>query len=101
MFHLFYAHSVKVQKLLARLDYGGISFLISGSTFSPVMYSFACNPFPKWLYISVVTTFCLLAFVMTLIPGAETPEHRRLRGLLFIIVGMSAGLPALHAALTR
>ncbi len=100
-FHLFNVYSVRVQAFLARLDYGGISFLIAGSTFPPVIYGFACNPLPKWFYISLISSFCMLAFITTLIPGADAPRYRKLRGLMFIFVGLSAGIPAFHAATSR
>lgn len=39
-YHLFYCLSEKVNKILIRLDYAGICFLVSGSTFAPLFYGF-------------------------------------------------------------
>eukprot|EP00826_Nyctotherus_ovalis_P013041 TRINITY_DN1348_c0_g1_i5.p1 TRINITY_DN1348_c0_g1~~TRINITY_DN1348_c0_g1_i5.p1 ORF type:complete len:192 (+),score=23.67 TRINITY_DN1348_c0_g1_i5:406-981(+) len=98
-FHLFSAYGNKLQAFLSRLDYGGISLLIAGSAFPPVIYGFACNPIPRIFYILVVSTTCIAAFVTTLMPGAETSKYRRMRGFLFIFVGLFAGVPAVHAAI--
>eukprot|EP00826_Nyctotherus_ovalis_P065376 TRINITY_DN9610_c0_g3_i10.p2 TRINITY_DN9610_c0_g3~~TRINITY_DN9610_c0_g3_i10.p2 ORF type:complete len:192 (-),score=41.99 TRINITY_DN9610_c0_g3_i10:143-718(-) len=97
-YHLFNPYSEKVSAFLSRLDYGGISLLIAGSTFPPVMYGFACNPVPRVGYAAVISTTCLSAFVLTLMPGADTPKYRRMRGFLFICVGLFAGIPAIHAS---
>ena len=43
-FHWFNALSDKMNSLLARLDYSGIAILIAGSTYSPILYGFACTP---------------------------------------------------------
>lgn len=42
-FHLFTAHSEKVNSFLARIDYCGISILIAGSNTPPMYYSFFCE----------------------------------------------------------
>ena len=100
-FHLFSAYSENAQAFLSRLDYGGISLLIAGSTFPPVIYGFACNSIPKFIYLTFITVACLGAFITTLIPGADTPKYRRLRGFLFIFVGLCAGVPAVQASITN
>lgn len=43
-YHLFSAHSHKVSAIMARMDYGGISFLIAGSCYPPYYYLFFCDP---------------------------------------------------------
>lgn len=100
IFHLFSAYSPKVQSFLSRLDYGGISFLICGSTFPPVLYGFACTTYIKWIYLSVIGSLCLLAFISTLIPGGELPKYRKIRAFVYIGAGLSAGIPAFHAAIS-
>ena len=42
-FHLFYIHSEKLSKMLARLDYAGISLLLAGSCYPPYYYFFYCS----------------------------------------------------------
>lgn len=75
--------------------------LIAGSAFPPVVYGFSCNPIPKIFYLIIISTSCLAAFGMTLMPGAETPNYRRMRGFLFIFVGLFAGVPTIHATLSN
>ena len=99
VFHLFHVHSLKVQALLARLDYCGISFLITGSSFPPLLYVFECNTGAKWAFVSSISFFCLLAFIFTLMPGADLPKYRKFRGYLFIVVGLLAGAPAVYTLL--
>ena len=48
IFHLFFVYSSKIQRILARLDYGGISLLVGGSTVSPVYYSLYCS---QWNFL--------------------------------------------------
>jgi adiponectin receptor len=100
-FHLFAAHSNRYLKFFCKLDYGGISVLIAGSAFPLIQYAFACHNTIKYIYISLITLFCTISFVVTMLPNADIPKYRRLRGILFIIVGLLAGAPAAHAAITN
>jgi len=100
-FHLFGAHSPCYLKFFSKLDYGGISILIAGSTFPLIQYAFACYATIRNIYLSLITLFCTISFIVTMLPNADIPKYRRLRGILFIIVGLLAGLPALHAAITN
>ena len=47
-FHLFIAHSHKVNNLFNRLDYAGIALLIVGSSYPPNYYLFYCK-FSKFI----------------------------------------------------
>jgi len=98
-YHLFCAYGRKVQALLSRLDYGGISLLIAGSAFPPVAYGFACNPIPRISYLIIISSTCAAAFAMTLMPGADAPKYRKMRGFLFIFVGLFAGVPTVHSVI--
>lgn len=100
-FHLFCAHSAKMSVYLSRFDYSGIAILICGSTFPPIVYGFACSPGIKLMYIILISTFCIFAFAVTLMPNSDQPNYRKLRGFLFIIVGLTAGIIPFHAALTN
>jgi len=86
--HLFDAYSEKLQTFLTRLDYGGIALLIAGSAFPPVVYGFACNPIPKYTYITIISLVCGSSFILTLLPGTDSPKYRNLRGFFFILVGI-------------
>ena len=100
-FHLMTAHSEWSLKLFSRLDYSGISILIAGSSFPPILYGYDCCPTIKYVYLSLIIFFCSTSFVVTLLPNSDQPKYRRLRGILFIIVGLLAGAPAIHAAITN
>jgi adiponectin receptor len=43
VFHLMYVRSENTQKMLSRLDYGGISVLIFGTTIPVIIYAFPCQ----------------------------------------------------------
>lgn len=54
IFHLFSAYSLKASKFLSRIDYTGISILITASTFPPNIYGLGCDPSnlnSLWAYI--------------------------------------------------
>ncbi len=101
IFHLFNVYSEKAQALLSRLDYAGVGVLVTGSSFPPVLYGFACNPYIKWTYISVISTTNLVVLVITVLPGADGPRFRKLRGTLFIVIGLLAGISPIHAVASR
>lgn len=42
-FHLFSSKNDKYYKLLLRLDYAGVTVLLSGSSFPPYLYGFYCK----------------------------------------------------------
>jgi len=66
IFHLFYAISHKAYSVLLRLDYAGVSILISGSTFPLSYYGFYCEPVYAAINISLVGTACLVVFFVSL-----------------------------------
>jgi adiponectin receptor len=83
------------------MDYGGVNILTLGSTFPPIVYGFACYPYIMILYLSISTFFCVSSFVITLIPGGDQPAFRKLRGILFVVVGLIAGASPLHSAIAQ
>lgn len=106
-FHLFVAYGAKVGDILNRLDYAGISILIAGSCYPPYYYMFYCNsgklkynflPFLVYLYVYLIfiSVFALAVFLGSLSPSFNKAENRRLRGVLFLILGISAGVPIVH-----
>ncbi len=50
------------------------------------------------IYLVIICTFSFIVFVYTLTPGFDTPKYRRLRGSLFLILGISTAIPILHLA---
>eukprot|EP00831_Metopus_contortus_P063280 TRINITY_DN5571_c0_g1_i4.p1 TRINITY_DN5571_c0_g1~~TRINITY_DN5571_c0_g1_i4.p1 ORF type:complete len:436 (-),score=31.65 TRINITY_DN5571_c0_g1_i4:61-1329(-) len=92
-FHLLYMMNRFFHTIMSRVDYSGISFLIAGSTFPPLIYGYACTTVTKIVYIILIDTFCLLAFLMTICPNIVNPRFRALRGFVYIAVGLLAGAP--------
>ena len=102
-FHLFSCHSEECHTLLSRLDYGGIVILIGGSTIPPYIYGFYCGKLWYFgvFYTVVIDTICLIAFICSLLPSFDQPKYRNVRAILFVLVGLASGSPALHAAFFR
>lgn len=102
-FHLFCCHCEHTHTVLSRLDYGGIVILIGGSTIPPYIYGFYCGRLWYFgvFYTVCIDSICLVAFIFSLLPTFDKPEYRNIRAVLFVLVGLSSGLPGLHAALFR
>ena len=49
-------------------------------------------------YLTIISTFSFIVFVCTLYPDFHGPKFRRLRGSLFLILGISTAIPILHLA---
>ena len=97
-YHLFQIHSKKVNSILSRLDYGGISFLIMGSSYPPIFYVFTCEQVYhiRNSFLALITTTSCLCFVVTMLPLMNAPKFRPFRGIMFIILGLSAGIPFVY-----
>ena len=50
------------------------------------------------MYLSLISVFSFIVFVCTLMPKFHEPEYRRIRGSLFLILGVSTAIPILHLA---
>lgn len=96
IFHWFSAHSAKTNDILARLDYAGISILIAGSCYPPYYYFFYCEPFWRIVYLSFITIFATSVFLYSFEKNFNKPHNRKLRGILFLTLGVSAGIPVIH-----
>jgi len=99
VFHLFNCHGEKTSSILNRIDYAGIAILISGSCYPPYYYGFYCSPFFSIFYIAFITVFSVTVFFCSLKPDFTSPAKRKLRGGLFLGLGLSTAVPFLHIAL--
>mmetsp|Transcript_42024 Transcript_42024/g.64378 ORF Transcript_42024/g.64378 Transcript_42024/m.64378 type:complete len:200 (-) Transcript_42024:1-600(-) len=100
LFHLFHIHSKTVNEVLSRLDYGGISILIMGSSYPAIFYSLACHQVQtarNW-FLVLITTTSTGCFISTMHPAMNTPKLRAARGFMFIFLGLSAAFPLIYAA---
>lgn len=92
IFHLFSSQSAWLNKVLSRLDYGGISFAILGGNMPVIFYGLACEPTHGLRYgtIALMSVLCLGAFITTLLDRFEQPKYRPIRAGLFIGAGLSS-----------
>ncbi|XP_057969080.1 heptahelical transmembrane protein 1 [Malania oleifera] len=95
--HVFSCHSHHMNILLLRIDYVGIAVMIVTSFFPPIFYIFQCEPHWQLLYLAAVTGFGIFAVATLFSPARSTAEHRSFRALLFLAMGASAVIPAIHA----
>ncbi len=97
-FHLFGVYSEKLYKILSKLDYGGILFLIAGSCYPPYYFFYYCEPTFQKIYLSFITIFSICVFVYSLTPSFTNPNYRKIRGIIFLTIGISTAFPILHLA---
>ena len=95
IFHLFKDHSPGASEYLSRLDYAGISVMITGSSISPVYYSYYCqeNHTYRNIYMTCMTVASAAVFVVSLWPKFDKPQYRVFRGVLFVTLGLMAAIP--------
>jgi adiponectin receptor len=98
LFHLFGVYSAKLYKILSKLDYGGILFLIAGSCYPPYYYFYYCEHIYQKIYLSFITIFSLCVFIYSLTPSFTNPNYRKIRGIIFLTIGISTAIPILHLA---
>lgn len=88
---------------MSRLDYGGISILIMGSSYPIVYYVFSCGQVFKYRYtfLGLITSTSILTFIMMMCPAMNKPKWRMCRAASFIILGLSAGLPFIFVEINK
>ncbi|CAL4069310.1 unnamed protein product, partial [Meganyctiphanes norvegica] len=96
LLHTLGCHSESSCKLFGKLDYCGISLLITGSCVPWFYYVFYCDYISKIVYISMIVILGTLTMVFSLYDKFGTSEYRTMRALSFVIFGMSAAIPAVH-----
>uniref|UniRef100_A0A0A9DIU4 Uncharacterized protein n=1 Tax=Arundo donax TaxID=35708 RepID=A0A0A9DIU4_ARUDO len=95
--HLLACHSRRATVIFWQLDYAGISVMIVTSFVPPVYYAFLCHPPARVAYLSAITALGALVVAALLSPSCSSPRYRRLRAALFLAMGLSGVVPALHA----
>jgi adiponectin receptor len=85
-----------ISKLLRRIDYAGISILITGSVFPITVYGFYCQPWIAAGYLTLLSVLALGVFGLSLGDKFHSDEYRKFKGILYISMGISAAVPALH-----
>lgn len=92
-FHLFCAHSKIVKQVFNRLDYSGIVVLIVCSTYAPYYYLFYCHFNYAIGFIIFINVYGLIIFGVLMIPQFDKSKYNKLKAILFVTFGLSAGLP--------
>jgi len=82
---------------IARLDYVGISFLIVGSYYAPVYYTFYCQPLIAIYYTGGITILAGCAIGATFAPTFDKPDFEIYRAAVFMIMGWFGIICAPHA----
>ncbi|KAK7291932.1 hypothetical protein RIF29_07493 [Crotalaria pallida] len=95
--HLLACHSKDFNLFFWRLDYAGISLMIVCSFFAPIYYAFSCNPYSRLFYLTSISALGVLATITLLAPSLTTPRFRSFRASLFLSMGFSGVIPAVHA----
>ncbi|KAF7104404.1 hypothetical protein CFC21_105304 [Triticum aestivum] len=95
--HLLASHSRRFNRLFWQLDYAGIAVMIVASFFPPVYYTFLGSPAAQFIYLSAITLLGVLVVAALLVPARSSPRLRHLRAGLFVSMGLSGVVPALHA----
>jgi adiponectin receptor len=95
--HLLACHSRRASVVFWQLDYAGISVMIVASFVPPVYYAFLCHPPARVAYLSAISVLGALVVGALLSPSCSSPQYRRLRAALFLAMGLSGVVPALHA----
>ena len=69
-FHLFHIENKAINDMLNRLDYGGISVLIMGSSYPAIFYTYACKKahYTRNCMLALITITSTLSFLGSLHP---------------------------------
>ena len=95
--HLFCCHSHRLNIFLSRLDYIGIAVMIVASFFPPIYYIFQCDHRWQITYLASITIMGLFTVLNLLSPHLSTGACRTYRAMLFVAMGLSGVIPAVHA----
>jgi len=96
IFHSCNCMQENVSKILRRIDYSGISILISGSVFPVAAYGFYCTPWIAFAYLSVLTTLSMIVFFLSLGEKFHSDSFRKWKGLIYGSLGITAATPGIH-----
>ncbi len=95
-------HALKIispifHNISHRFDHGGISLLISGSCVPPYYYFFYHENKFKYFYLIEIVLIGFGIFIFTITSSDFSKPHKRaFRGVLFILFGITTGIPVIH-----
>ncbi|KAJ1780714.1 hypothetical protein LPJ59_007210 [Coemansia sp. RSA 2399] len=97
MYHTVTCHSPRVQRACNKCDYVGIVLFIVSSSVAILCYLFYCHPRLRLFYLTLVFALGALTVVLVMTPHFGTPEYRPIRVVIFVALGISIVIPAIHA----
>jgi len=100
IFHTVYCHSEKVGRFFNKLDYCGIALLTMGSFVPWLYYSFYCRIEPKIAYIVLIFILGTACIIVSMWDKFAEPKFRPVRAGMFIGLGLSGVIPAVHYIVT-
>ena len=100
-FHLFSNHSEKVYYVVSRLDYGGIAFLILGSSIPAYYYAFYCAVVTRYIHLTICTSLAIACVVTSLWRKFSRRRYRPLRFATFLLFGLYGFVPGAHIWFTK
>ena len=96
IFHLFYVQSASAYLQLVRLDFAGISLLITGSFFPFLYYTFFCMQTALLCYFMAVIAFGILTFIVSFLEVFSTAKYFLFRVGTFVSFACFALVPLGH-----
>ncbi|KAH9504785.1 hypothetical protein Btru_061952 [Bulinus truncatus] len=100
VFHTVYCHSERVGRFFNKLDYCGIALLTIGSFVPWLYYSFYCRLEPKVTYLALIFFLGTICIVVSMWDKFAHPQYRPLRAGVFVALGLSGVIPAMHYVIT-
>ncbi|KAK0040955.1 adiponectin receptor protein [Biomphalaria pfeifferi] len=100
VFHTVYCHSERVGRFFNKLDYCGIALLTIGSFVPWLYYSFYCRLEPKITYLALIFFLGTICIVVSMWDKFAQPHYRPLRAGVFVALGLSGVIPAMHYVIT-
>lgn len=95
-FHTCACHSVKVANVCSKLDYSGITFLIVGSFVPWLYFGFYCEDVARAVYSTFIVVLGIVCLIVAMKDTFGSPKYRPFRAALFVSLGLSAVIPAIH-----
>lgn len=99
--HLFTCHSKPMAIFLMRVDYAGIATMIATSFFPPIYYVFQCEPVWQWIYLGTISIMGIMTVGVLFAPALQKGKYRTFRAMLFMLMGVSGLIPAVHGLLAN
>lgn len=96
LFHTLYCHSSQVAKIFSKLDYSGITFLIVGSFVPWLYFGFYCDKIARYTYLVCIISLGAVCLFVALRDTFGLPKYRPLRAGLYVALGLSGVVPAIH-----